>query len=507
MEASRHLRTVSHQLQQRYLWLKRAILAGDVLLIAIGAAFLATLGMMLFGWPVSQWVFYGAILGLALLVWLVLAWRVRIGPLPVLITADYQLGLQERLSTAYEYVQQQPHNPFVPSLTAAAEQAARRVEPHRVFPFRLPPRLWCIPLIVMALVVLSQVDMAPFQFEDGGRTEVSNEVLTEGKRLERWGRQLETLAQQEKLDRSLILARHMQDLGRRLQREEGQQGQASERINTLSQYLQRMQQELRERSLMSAAGDMNVQEVLNSGKSAKQELQNILNLLRDDTLPQEMRQVAEQSIQRLSQVMQGSPELSELMQNLKAGNVAAARQLVQDLLQKQQAAEEMENLDRARQALQYSSRAIQRGGGSGEPKTKPSPSDQQRQRADAGDVMEFDGESMGEDMPGMEDFDSPGFSGDFGVSGHGKSGNEKQLRESEQPVSQVQVKSGEGKMRLSYVRHLPIQNEAKVPLEQAVVPYQRAAEEVLTQEQIPRGYREQIKQYFLAIGMAQPEAQ
>ena len=52
-----------------------------------------------------------------------------------------------------------------------------------------------------------------------------------------------------------------------------------------------------------------------------------------------------------------------------------------------------------------------------------------------------------------------------------------------------------------------MQNEAKVPLEQAVVPYRRAAEEVLTQERIPRGYREQIKQYFLAIGMAQPEAQ
>ena len=64
MEASRHLRTVSHQLQQRYLRLKRVILAGDVLLIAIGVAFLASVGMTLFGWPVSQWVLYGADFGL-----------------------------------------------------------------------------------------------------------------------------------------------------------------------------------------------------------------------------------------------------------------------------------------------------------------------------------------------------------------------------------------------------------------------------------------------------------
>ncbi len=506
MEASRHLRTVSHQLQQRYLTLKRTILAGDVFLIAVGVAFLATLGMTLFGWPVAPLVLYGAIFILALSVWLILAWRVRIGPLPVLITADDKLGLQERLSTAYEYMEQQPHNLFVPALAADAEQAARRVEPHQVFPFRTPQRLWCIPLILIALVVLSQVDMAPFQFEDWGPADVSEEVLTEGKRLERWGRRLEALAQQEKLDRSLILARHIQDLGRRLQREEGKGGEASERINTLSQYLQRMQQELRERSLMSATGDMTVQEMLTSGKSVKQELQDILNLLREDTLPKEMRQVAEQGVQRLSQVMRGSPELSELMQNLQAGNVAAARQLVQDLMRQQQAAEEMEHLDRARRALQYSSRAIQRGG-QDQPQGKTSPSNQQPQRADAGDGVDFDDETMSEDMPGMEDFASPGFTGDYGFSGQGRKGGQQRLRESEQPASQVQVKSGEGKMRLSYVRHLPLQNEAKVPLEQAVVPYQRAAEEILTQEQIPRGYREQIKQYFLAIGMAQPEAQ
>ena len=40
-----------------------------------------------------------------------------------------------------------------------------------------------------------------------------------------------------------------------------------------------------------------------------------------------------------------------------------------------------------------------------------------------------------------------------------------------------------------------------MPLEKAVVQYQHAAEEVLTQEHIPRGYREQIKQYFMSLGM------
>jgi hypothetical protein len=110
-------------------------------------------------------------------------------------------------------------------------------------------------------------------------------------------------------------------------------------------------------------------------------------------------------------------------------------------------------------------------------------------------------------MPGMEDFASPGMGEDHGFSRHAQPGPEKRLQESEQPVSRVKVQSGEGQMRLGYVRHLPLQNEAKVPLEQAVVQYQRAAEEVLAQETVPRGYRDQIKQYFLAIGMAAQEKQ
>src|SRR2546426_5995945 len=106
-----------------------------------------------------------------------------------------------------------------------------------------------------------------------------------------------------------------------------------------------------------------------------------------------------------------------------------------------------------------------------------------------------------EHMPGMEDFSSPGSEQGFGSSTTTRQQNNSALRESEQPTSNVEVQSGEGAMRLSYIRYLPMQNEAQVPVEKAVVQYQHAAEAVLTQEQIPRAYREQIKQYFLSLGM------
>jgi hypothetical protein len=494
-----NLDATARRLQQRFVTLRRCALGLDVLLGAALAGFLATLGIALTGWSVAFPAVYGVIVAGALLVFLLLARRIHIAVLAVLISADRRLRLQERLSTAYEYLQQHAHNRFVPSLAAEAERVAPHVDVRTVFPTRLPRRLWGIPLLVVATLTLFRLEVTPWRFEDMGHKDVTPEVVREGKRLEQWGQRLEQLAQQERLDRSLILSRHMQDLGRRLQREGGEKTQVTQRIATLSQYLQRMQQELQERSLMSEAGLMSTQDVLVSGKSVKQELQDILQLLQHEALPREMLGVAEQGLLRLGRQVGQHPDLERLVQSLRVGNVEAAKQLLQDLLQQQQSAEELEHLERARRALEYSSRTLQRGApgetsGSG---TSDGPSD----TVDGDMSVDRQDGMMAEDMSDMEDFGGPGVEEGMGTSRYTREDTARHLRESEQPASQVPVQSGEGAMRLGYMRYLPIQNEVREPLEKVVVRYQQAAEEVLTQEQIPRDYREQIKHYFLAIGM------
>jgi hypothetical protein len=300
----------------------------------------------------------------------------------------------------------------------------------------------------------------------------------------------------------MILARHMQHLGQRLQRERREAAHVAQRIATLSDYLQRLQQEVRERALMSDMGAMTVREVLESGKSLKQELQELLQLLQNDALPREMTATAEQGILRLLQHIGQQPELEALLQNLRAGDVEAARQLLRDVIQQQQATEELEHLERAQRALEYSSRSIQRrGAGDGASEGRARGNSQ-------GTLAEDLPSEMGSDMPmddmlGMEDFAASGAEAGSSPSYRPQSPSTPELRESEQPVSQVDVKSSGGPMRLGYMRYLPMQNEAKVPMEQAVVQYQQAAEEVLTRETLPRTYREQIKQYFLSLGMMQ----
>jgi len=493
-----NLERAAQRLQQRFVSLQRWGLGLDVLLGGVLTALLATLLTALVGWAVPRLVLYGAIAVVAGVIFAVLARRIRIVTLEALIRADRVCGFHAALSTAYEYLQQHTANPFVPGLASVAEQLAPRVEAHRVFPRRLPRRLWGIPLLLAATLGLSMLRLTPLHFDGAHEPEVARHVSRAGQHLEKWGRDLEELAKREQLDRSRILARQMQQLGQRLQREGGEKAQVTERIATLSQYLQRLQQELRERALLSDAGLMAARDVLVSGKSVKQELRDLLQLLQHDALPREMTAMAEQSVLRLSRQVGQNPQLESLLQNLRAGDLDAARQLLRDVLQQQQAAEEVEHLDRARRALEYSSRSIQRGT-QGDTSTSRS-----RAPADTPNPgqMDMDEDDMfSEHMPGMEDFPSPGAEEGYGSSTLTRQNTNPALRESDQPASNVDVSSGEGAMRLSYIRYLPIQNEAQVPLEQAVVQYQHAAEEVLTQEQIPRGYREQIKQYFMSLGM------
>lgn len=489
---------IAHSLQRRYALLRRWSLGLDVLLGVTCVGFLATVLCTLTVWPVAPVLLYSALAILGGVLFALLAWPVRLSALTGMVEADRVLRLQERLSTAYEYVHQEPTHPFVSSLTSAANQLQARIDVRQVFPVRLPRRLWGIPLLIAATIGFSLLHVPAWKFDDVADAETSRQTVQEGQRLEKWGRSLEEVAKREQLDRSLVLARQMQQLGQRMQREGAEKGQATERIATLTQYLRRMQQELQERALIGDAGLGVAQDVLVSGKSVKQELRDILQMLQHDSVPREMTAAAEQSIARMMRQVGPNPELENLLQSLRAGDVEAARQLLRDALQQQQASEEMEQMDRARQALEYATRTLQRGNqGDAASNRSRSPSETSRESAQG----EYGDNSFAEDMPGMEDFASPGMDEGSGTPSYNRNQPGPLLRESAQPASKVDVKSGEGTMRLSYVRHLPLHNEAQVPVEEATVQYQRAAEEVLLQEQIPRDYREQIKQYFLALGM------
>ena len=498
MAESHTLEHIVQQLQQRFARQQRLRLALDVMLGGTGVALLLSVLMALLRWTTPLELVYGGLAGGMVVVFVGLAWRVRATPFDVLVRTDCALGLHESLSTAYEYRQQHATHPFLPGLTATAARLAPQVKTRRVFPLQIPRRVWALPVLLAALLGMSRLHVTPWPLDDAPGSEAAQHISREGQRLEQWGRALEDVAKREQLDRSMILARQIQQLGQRLQREGGEPGQTAERMATLSQYLQRLQQELRERALMNDAGTAAAHEVLMAGKSMKQELREILQMLKNDTSPRAMGAMAEHSVLRLSRQFGQQPQLEQLLQNLRAGDLDTARQLLQDALQQQQASEEVEHLDRARRALEYASRSIQRGG------QQDAGSTRSRSQTDATGSMPMDmgDEGLSPDaMSGMDDYPGPGAQDGVGSSTATRQHQGPELRESEQAASHVEVASGEGQRRTSYMRYLPTPNGAQVPVEHTAVQYQQAAEAVLTQEHIPRAYREQIKQYFLSLGM------
>ena len=500
MHRSGPLEQAVTRLQRRHRYLRRLRRSLDTALAGLAAACLATALVTAGVWTAPLPVVY-AVLALATLgVILCLSWPGRGSPLDILAAADRTLRSRERLSTAYEYGQQHADHPFNAALMDEADRLAPRVEPRQVMPLRLPRRLWAIPVLLLATFTLHWIEAPTWSFDTLGDAEFNRQAVREGQRLEQWGNELERLARQDHLDRSLILARQLQNLGKHLQDEQAPQDAFTDRIATLSDYLRRLREELRERALMSGMGQLAVRDTLPSGKSLKQELQDVLKLLQDEAPPRDRVAAAEQSLQRLQQQAGGRPvpEFESVLQNLRAGDVQAARQLLREVIEQQQASEELQHLERARRALEYASRSLQQRA-EGQPGGDPAPG--ARQMPSDFDPRDFGGEFLMEDLYGMEEFSAPGSDAGYGVSTRVDDRPEQALRESEQPMSHVELSSSPGPTRLQYMRRLPMVNEAQVPVEEAAVQYQQAAEEVLTHEDIPRGYREQIKQYFLSLGM------
>ena len=500
MDQSGPLEQAVTRLQRRHRFLRRLRRSLDTALVGLAAACLATALVTAGVWTASLPAAYGLLALVILGVILCLSWPGRGSPLDMLAAADRTLRGRERLSTAYEYGKQHTDHPFNAALMDEADRLAPRVEPRQVLPLRLPRRLWAIPVLLLATLALHWIETPTWSFDTLGDAEFSRQVAREGQRLEQWGDELERLARQEHLDRSLVLARQLRNLGKHLQDERAPQDAFTDRIASLSDYLQRLREELRERALMSGMGRLAVRDTLPSGKSLKQELQDVLKLLDDETPSRDRVAAAEQSLQRLRQQAGAVPvpELESLLENLRAGDVQAARQLLREAIEQQQASEEMQHLERARRALEYASRNLQQRA-EGRPGGDPAPG--ARQVPSDFDPRNFGGEFMMEDLYGMEEFSAPGSDAGYGVSTRVDDRPEQALRESEQPTSHVELSSSPGPTRLQYMRRLPMVNEAQVPVEEVAVQYQQAAEEVLTHEDIPRGYREQIKQYFLSLGM------
>jgi hypothetical protein len=508
MEHEELLQRTARTLMRRAGWVRRRALLLHALFIGLCLCLALAIWHRFVPLPIGRLVAFGfAAMAFCALIAIGLGLRSRADPMGLLIRADRTLRLKERLSTAYELATSPQPHPLRPIVLREAARVARSVNPFRVIPSITPRTLHWTPFLLLAIVLVLVVDFGMIlpQSLVGGDERPSPTLYDQGQQLERLGKRLETEARRRGLERSMEAARRMQTLGQRLQNEKVNEREAMARVNSLAEYVRNLEEELKKMAVLEDISLSKVREVMVNQASVSGEVQRLLGMMgRGKLSPSEMHNLQER-LQSLGQQGALDERLSEAINQLREGDLEGAREMLENYLLQDQLAQDFEHLQRAERGLD---RSFEQGFDPSEEMDLDHPGNESGEYSDyemAGVPRGGDG-GMSGDFEGGDYLDSEGMGSNSSVgSGRGAESEAPRSRipEANAPASRITGQSGEGGVRRSYVRALPLKAEASVPLEEVITTYQKRAEESLLREEIPPNNRDLVKAYFLAIGLVE----
>jgi hypothetical protein len=506
MEHEQLLQRTAHVLMRRASWVRRRMLLLNALFIGLCCCLALAVWHRFMPFPTNRLIGIGlGIMALSAVVAVLLSLRSRPDPLGLLIRADRALRLKERLSTAYELAASSPPHPFRALALQEAARVARSVNPFRVIPTTTPRSLRWTPFVLLAIVLVVVVDFGMILPSSliGGDERLNPALQAQGQQMERLGKRLETEARRRGLERSLDAARRMQTLGQRLQNEKINEREALARVNSLSEYVRNLEDELKKMAVLEDISGSKVREVMINQANVSSEVQRLLGMLgRGKLSPGEMRNLQER-LQSLGQQGMLDDRLGEALSQLREGDLEGARELLENFLAQEQFAQDFEHLKRAERALD---RGMEQGVDSGDEMDFDQSTGERGDYGDdemAGNPVGGSGGSPGDFEEG-DYFDSEGMGSNSSVgAGRGVENEAPRTRvtETNAPPTRLSGLSGEGGVRRTYVRALPLKADASIPLDEVVSTYQKRAEESLLREEVPPNNREIVRAYFLSIGL------
>jgi hypothetical protein len=514
MEHEEILQRLIRSLTRRAGWVRRRALLLQALFIGLCLCLVLAIWHRFMPLPIGQLIELGmAAMALCALVALVIGLRSRADPMGLLIRADRTLRLRERLSTAYELASSSQPHPFRSIVLQEAARVARSVNPFRVIPSTTPRTLRWTPFLLLAIVLVLVVDFEMFlpQSLISGDERPSPTLSERGQQLERLGKRLETEARRRGLEQSMEAARRMQNLGQRLQNEKVNEREAMTRVNSLAEYVRNLEEELKKMAVLEDVSISKIREVMANQASVSGEVQRLLGMMgRGKLSPSEMRNLQER-LQSLSPQGALDERLSEALNQLREGDIEGAREILENYLLEDQLAQDFDHLQRAERAID---RSFEHGR---DPSEEMDLDDSDNNSGEYGEDGEYDvaGDPRGGsgglpgDFEGGDYLDSEGMGSNSSI-GAGRGAESEaprtQLTETRAPASRITGQMGEGGVRRSYVRALPLKADATVPLEDVITTYQKRAEETLLREEIPPRNRDLVRAYFLAIGLVEESA-
>ena len=442
------------------------------------------------GWQVAAW-----LLGAALVAAATLAWRRRPDDLEVAILADIALKLEQKLSTAWEFVRREPHAVVTQRL---AIQAIRERMPtrHLVFPLRLNTWGRLTPVAALLLALVSLVDLRIDFDEAAGPSDVV--VADEGERLHEYGRRMAERARRESLPRSLAQAESMQRLGERMRSGELTRRQALSRLRDLDAALDRHRRAALSEGVDAGPGRIDARSlaglpILSGGLASA-----LLSKLLEGRLEPGDLDALTAEAGDLSALGITNAELEEALENFAAGDSEALRELLEDLSQTGEAVNEALELLDAQQIVQLARENL----GDAEIRLRV-PGDAPNASEGAQGTLYG---MLSERRLGGPRGETGAYLGDRG-SGQDAGDNSGQLR-SPSPRSNAQPTAGvlkpkgqssEGPVFTTEARVLPRLGAATVETVALDARYQAQIEAVLSRQSYPLHQKELVRRYFLSL--------
>jgi hypothetical protein len=511
MDHEEILQRTVHMLSRRARWVRRRVLLLNALFVGLCLCLGVAIWHRLVPLPINRLIEVSiGVMAFCAVVALIAGLRSRADPLGLLIRADRTLRLKERLSTAYELARSPQPHPLRGLVLQEAARVARSVNPFRVIPSTTPRTLRWTPFLLLAIVLVTVVDfemILPASLV-GGDERPDPILQTQGQRLERLGKRLETESRRQGLERSLEAARRMQTLGQRLQNEKINEREAMARVNSLSEYVRNLEEELKKMAVLEDISGSSVREVMVNQANVNSEVQRLLGMLgRGKLSPSEMRNLQER-MQSLGQQGALDERLSEALKQLRDGDLEGARELLENFLTQEHMAQDFDHLKRAERALD---RSMEGGFDPGDEMDFDHSGSESAEYGDdemAGDPLGGGGGSPG-DFEGGDYFDSEGMGSNSSVGSSRGTESEtprQRVAETNAPPTRLSGQSGEGGVRRTYVRALPLKADASIPVEEVITTYQKRAEESLLREEVPPNNRDIVRAYFLSIGLVEEPA-
>ncbi|MDH3716311.1 MAG: hypothetical protein OET44_20990 [Gammaproteobacteria bacterium] len=431
-----------------------------------------------------------SLVGFALAAALLKTWIERPDKLQVAILADLELKLKQRLSTAWEFAERGTD----PALSHyLAEQAVKRRYPsrhHTVFPARATVWVKLVPLVTLLLLLVSVLDLP--RLPGPTARAVDDLVVTEGKRLREFARQMQVRAEHAGLPRSAAESENIRRLGARMESGSISRTQSLHRLQNLGEALSGQRRAaLTDAGSSGALPDTFTPAATGSGRTSR--LRDLFErLLQGQLTPGELDLPAQEA-ESLSAAGIAPDALREALVNFAAGEPGDLQQLVEELSRFEQAMEDAEELGRASERVarvreNLGDPDVQRE----ELRLSGTAAASVPEEDDPGDFGALLRPSQGENYPrGMR-------------AGSGTTQRQRaQYLDPRAPREEVglrpQSQFREGSGFTTQTRILPRAAQPSVAIKQIDPRFAAQMEEVFAREQYPLHHKEFIRRYFLEL--------